>query len=170
VNGSVEPLGRILALDVGQRRIGVAVSDTGRTLARSLSVLHRRSKVEDFETLAQIVREQGAKAIVVGLPLSVDGTEGPQARRIRRYAAALSEALAAEGLAVPTVFHDESLSTVTASELMIAGGRKRRYRRRRIDAVAAAVILQDYLDTHLCSRRIHDPAAANAQDTGHGMA
>ena len=163
MKGSVEPLGRILALDVGQRRIGVAISDQGRTLARSLTVLHRRSKVEDFEALAQLIREQAAKAIVVGLPLSADGTEGPQARRIRRYATALSEALASRGLALPMTFHDESLSTVAASELMIAGGRKRRHRRRRIDAVAAAVILQDYLDTRLSSRQIHAPAAPNAQ-------
>ena len=140
--------GRILALDVGERRVGVAVSDETQTLARSLTVLHRRSKAKDFEDLARLAREQEARAIVVGLPLSLDGSEGPQARRVRRYADALGEALAAQGLTVPLVFHDESMSTVTAAEVMIASGRKRRHRRRQIDAVAAAVILQNYLDTH----------------------
>jgi putative Holliday junction resolvase len=146
VSPTGEPPGRILALDVGERRVGVAVSDESQTLARSLTVLHRRSKAQDFEALARLAREQEARAIVVGLPLSLDGSEGPQARRVRRYADALAEALAAQGLAVPLVFHDESLSTVTAAEVMIASGRKRRHRRRQIDAVAAAVILQNYLE------------------------
>ena len=143
----IEPRGRILALDVGERRIGLAISDETQTLARSLTVLQRRSKAQDFEALARLVREQDVRAIVVGLPLSLDGSEGPQARRIRRYATALSEALVAHGLVTPVIFYDESLSTVTASQLMIASGRKRRDRRDHIDAVAAAVILQDYLDT-----------------------
>lgn len=146
MNGETEHLGRILALDVGERRIGLAISDETQTLARSLMVLHRRSKAWDFKTLARLVREQAVAAIVVGLPLSLDGIEGQQARRIRRYAAALAEALAARGLDIPMVFQDESLSTVTAAEVIIASGRKRRDRRRHIDAVAAAVILQDYLD------------------------
>ena len=146
MSGDGELPGRIMALDVGERRVGVAVSDASQTLARSLTVLRRRSKAQDFEALARLVREHAVTAIVVGLPLSADGSEGPQARRIRRYADALAEALAAQGLAVPVILHDESLSTVTAAEVMIAAGRKRRDRRRRIDAVAAAVILQDYLD------------------------
>lgn len=149
MSGKTVPPGRILALDVGERRIGIAISDERQTLARSLTVLQRHSKTQDFEALARLVREQAVTAIVVGLPLSLDGTEGQQARRIRRYATALSEALAAQRLTAPLLFHDESLSTVTAAELMIASDRKRRDRRRRIDAVAAAVILQDYLDTRL---------------------
>ncbi|UCC63730.1 MAG: Holliday junction resolvase RuvX [Anaerolineae bacterium] len=148
VSPTGDPPGRILALDVGERRIGVAVSDESQTLARGLTVLHRRSKAQDFEALAQLAHEQEALAIVVGLPLSLDGSEGPQARQVRHYADALAEALAAQGLAVPLIFWDESLSTVTAAEIMIASGRKRRHRRSQIDAVAAAVILQNYLDTH----------------------
>ena len=141
-------MGRTLALDVGGRRIGIAISDETQTLARSLTVLQRRSKAEDFETLTHLVREQAVTAIVVGLPLLSDGTEGQQARRIRRYANALSEALAAQELNVSILFYDESRSTAIATEIMIASGRKRRDRRRHVDAVAAAVILQDYLDTH----------------------
>ncbi len=135
-----------MALDVGERRIGVALSDETQTLARSLTVLQRRSKAQDFAALARLARQHAVTAIVVGLPLSLDGSEGPQAQRIRRYAAALAGALAVEGLAAPLTFHDESLSTVAAAEAMVASGRKRRDRRQRLDAVAAAVILQDYLD------------------------
>jgi putative Holliday junction resolvase len=145
--------GRILALDVGERRVGVAISDEKQILARSLTVVHRRSKAQDFETLAQLVREHAVSAIVVGLPLDADGTEGQQARRCRRYAAALSETLVAQQLVTPLIFYDESLSTVDAAEIMIASGRKRRDRRRRIDAVAAAVILQSYLDSLSATRR-----------------
>ncbi len=146
MRGEARSPGRILALDVGDRRVGIAVSDETQTLARSLTVLHRRSKAQDFEALARLVRQHAVTAIVVGLPLSQEGAEGQQARRIRRYAEALGEALTAQGLDTPLVFHDESRSTVTAAEVMIASGRKRRDRRRRLDAVAAAVILQDYLD------------------------
>ena len=138
--------GRILALDVGDKRVGVAISDETQTLARSLMVLQRSSKAQDFETLAQLVREYNLVAIVVGLPLLADGAEGQQAHKIRNYALALSEALTAQELTTPLVFYDESYSTNTAAELMIAGGRSRRDRQQRIDAVAAAVILQNYLD------------------------
>lgn len=150
MNGETEFPGRILSLDVGERRIGIAISDETQTLARSLTVLHRHSKNQDFAALVRLVREQAVMAIVIGLPLSLDGTEGQQARYIRRYAATLAEALGAQGLEMPMIFHDESLSTITATEVMIASGRKRRARRHHIDAVAAAVILQDYLDT--CSK------------------
>ncbi len=138
--------GRIMALDVGEKRVGVALSDETQTLARSLTVLQRRAKAQDFEALAGLIRQHAVSALVVGLPLSRDGSEGHQAQRVRRYADALAGALAAGGLTVPLVFHDESLSTVAANQAMIAAGGKRRDRRRRLDAVAAAVILQDYLD------------------------
>lgn len=146
MSGESEFAGRLLALDVGERRIGIAISDETQTLARSLTVLHRRSKVQDFEALTRLIREHRVRAVVVGLPLSQDGSEGLQARRIRRYADAMAETLAAQGLETPMVFFDETLSTATAAEWMIASGRKRRDRRQDIDAVAAAVILQGYLD------------------------
>lgn len=138
--------GRALALDVGERRVGVAISDETQTLARSLTVLERGSGDEDLASLVALVCEYKVAMVVVGLPISLDETEGPQARRTRRYAEALSGALDEAGLAVPLIYRDESYSTATASKLMIASGRGRRDRRQRIDAVAAAVILQDYLD------------------------
>jgi putative Holliday junction resolvase len=137
---------RLLALDVGDRRVGVAVSDPSGLIATPLAVIHRASKVQDFAKVAQFVREQDATGVVVGHPLNADGSEGPQARRVERYAAALAEALHGQGLDVALVLWDERLSTVQAQEAMITSGRKARDRRRRIDAVAAAVILQDYLD------------------------
>jgi putative Holliday junction resolvase len=139
---------RMLSLDVGDRRVGVALSDETGLIATPLEVIHRTSKASDFARLIQLVREQGARELVVGHPLNADGSAGPQARRIERYAAALQDALRAEGLGVSLVLWDEGLSTQRAQETMIASGRKARDRRTRIDAVAAAVILQDYLDAH----------------------
>ncbi len=131
--------GRVIALDVGERRIGVAVSDPTGTLATPHTVIHRRSKAEDFEMVARLVIELEAERVVVGLPLSLNGEVGPQARRVSRYAQAL-----AQRLDVPVELHDERYSTVTADALLTESGRKRRVP---IDAAAAAVILQDYLDS-----------------------
>jgi len=137
-----------LALDVGDRRVGVAVSDATGLIAAPLTVIRRKSKAEDFARIARLVREQTAGEVIVGLPLNADGSSGPQARRVERYAAALEQALRAEGLDVPVRFWDERMSTRRAQEAMIAAGRKARHRRAHIDAAAAAVILQDYLDEH----------------------
>jgi putative Holliday junction resolvase len=137
---------RILALDVGERRVGVAVSDKAGLIAAPQAVVHRGSKAEDYAHFARLVREQEVETLVVGHPLNADGSAGPQAQRIERYAAALMEAFKAEGLEVPVILWDEYGSTRQAQETMIASGRKARQRRARLDAVAAAVILQDYLD------------------------
>jgi putative Holliday junction resolvase len=142
----------VVALDVGDRRIGVAVSDPGGTLATPHSVIVRRSKAEDFAALAQLVTAVGAGRVVVGLPLTLDGQMGPQARRVARYARALGAALG-----MPIELVDERYSTVEAAERLAqsnpahagaAQSARRSGRRRRtaIDAAAAAVILQDYLD------------------------
>jgi putative Holliday junction resolvase len=135
-----------LALDVGERRIGVAVSDLLGLMATPLAVLVRSSKAADFRQIGDLIREQQVEALVVGHPLNADGSAGPQAQRVERYATALEEALRAEGLAIPLRLWDEYGSTVRAQKAMIASGRGARNRRERVDAVAAAIILQDYLD------------------------
>jgi putative Holliday junction resolvase len=130
-----------LALDVGERRIGVAVSDPTGTLATPQGVIRRRSKVEDFAQVARLVAALGAERVVVGLPLTGQGEMGRQARQVARYAQALASALS-----VPVELHDESFSTVAAHTLLAEGGRKPRTP---VDAAAAAVILQDYLDEQI---------------------
>lgn len=137
---------KLLALDVGERRIGVAVSDPLGLIATPLTVIQRASKAADFRRMADLVREQGAEALVVGHPLHADGSAGPQAQRVARYALALEQALRDEGVDVPLLLWDEHGSTQRATEAMIASGRGMQDRRERIDAVAAAIILQDYLD------------------------
>ena len=135
---------RILGLDVGERRVGIAVSDPTGTVARPLRVLMRGSREEDFAAIAALVAEHDVGLVVVGQPLSLDGTEGPQARRVARYA----EALAA-GLGVEVVLWDERYTTVRAHEILAQ--RSKRKRRAgtggEVDSIAAAVILQSYLDS-----------------------
>jgi len=133
-----------LALDVGERRIGVAISDPSGTIARPLQTLARGSREEDFAAIAALVAEHGVGLVVVGRPLSLNGTEGPQARRVARYAEALTATLP-----VPVTAWDERFTTVTAEEILRQTRRKKRRARDKgeVDAVAAAVILQSYLDS-----------------------
>jgi putative holliday junction resolvase len=134
---------KLLSLDVGDRRIGVAVSDSMGLIATPLEVVKRASKVQDFRRIAALIREHEAIGLVIGHPLDDDGSAGPQAQRIERYVTALAEALRAEGLDLPIIFWDERLSTQRAEEVLALSRHKPP---RRIDAVAAAIILQDYLD------------------------
>ena len=133
---------RILALDVGEKRIGVAISDLSQSLARSLKVVQRGSRQEDFAAVARLVEEYEVEKVVVGYPRSLDGMAGAQAQRVERYAVGL-----AKSLTVPVLLWDERFSTVSAERLMREAGLRGKKKRERIDAVAAAVILQDYLDS-----------------------
>src|SRR5512143_3647536 len=101
----------MLALDVGERRVGVALCDETQTLARPLLTLHRASKQEDFARLAALCREHAVETVIVGLPKTLQGAEGAQAQRVRRYAAALQAALD-----LPIEFWDERFSSVDARE------------------------------------------------------
>ena len=133
-------MGRLLALDVGEKRVGVAVCDETQTLARPLLTLRRASKKEDFARLNTICREQQIEKIIVGLPKTLRNEEGPQARRVRRYADELQAALN-----LPIDFWDERFSSVDAEERLAAASRKARVKGE-IDSAAAAIILQEYLD------------------------
>lgn len=132
-----------LALDVGERRTGIAV---GERLARPLATLKRRSKAEDFAAIGRLVREHHVGTVVVGLPLNMDGSKGFQAAKVERYALHLRDALAEMGVAVDLVLWDERMTTEEAESRMIESGVRWSDRQQRVDAVAAAVILQSYLD------------------------
>jgi putative Holliday junction resolvase len=150
--------GPALGIDLGERRIGIAVSDRGRVLARPLVVLLRSGDAAaDHESIAALVEECGATIVVIGLPISLSGDEGTAARRARVEIAVL-----AERLAVPVVAKDERLSTVEAMRRLKEqipgararqrGGRARGPRRPVVDDLAAAIILQSWLDTKVVER------------------
>lgn len=133
---------RILALDLGERRIGVAVSDPTGTVARPVGVVERRSRAEDFAAIARLVAEHGAERVVVGRPLTLRGEVGPQARWVEAYVQALAEALP-----VPVELWDERYTTVAAQEILETTRRPGKRRcRGDVDAVAAAVLLQGFLE------------------------
>jgi putative holliday junction resolvase len=140
------PPGKILALDVGEARIGVATCDPLGLTVRPVTVIQRKSRREDFDRLAALIRQEGVETILCGLPLNMDGSEGPQAATTRKWAGKLVQALKhILGSAPPLLFWDERLSSFAADEILeeSARGKKKRIGQ---DAVAAAVILQDYLD------------------------
>jgi putative holliday junction resolvase len=133
-------VGRLLALDVGEKRVGVALCDETQTLARPLLTLTRASKKEDFARLAALCREHAIEKVIIGLPKTLRGEEGPQAQRVRRYASDLQTALN-----LPIEFWDERYSSVDAQERLTSASRKARAKSD-IDSAAAAIILQEYLD------------------------
>lgn len=133
---------RVVGIDLGTRRIGVAVSDPGGRLASPVQVLERSGDLEaDRRALSRLVTELEAERVVVGLPLSLDGTVGPAAR------AALDEVEAMGAhLEVPIETYDERFTTVTADQLLMDQKKNARQRRQSIDMAAAAVLLQAWLD------------------------
>lgn len=132
---------RILALDLGEKRIGVAISDETQLIARSYTVIERTSRAADFTQIAEIVAREGVGSLLVGLPVELDGAEGPFAEWVRDYSGAL-----AEYLGLDLTLWDESFTSKQASASMRARGIRARDQKEWIDAVAAAFILQDYLD------------------------
>jgi putative Holliday junction resolvase len=128
-----------MALDVGGRRIGVAVSDESGAIATPVGYVRREGG--DRAELRQLSERWRVERLVVGLPTSLSGREGPQAAEVRAYADALAAALD-----LPLDYYDERLTTAIAERALLATGARRARRREQIDATAAAIILQDYLD------------------------
>jgi putative Holliday junction resolvase len=131
---------RIAALDVGEVRIGVAVSDELGITAQGVSVVRRVGGRRDLEAIADVLRPYAPDRLVVGLPLSMSGAEGPQAARVRAFANDV-----ATHLGLPLEFWDERLTTVAAERTLLEADVSRRRRREVIDKVAATLILQGYL-------------------------
>jgi len=131
---------RIAALDVGDARIGVAVSDELGITAQGIGVVQRVGGKRDLEALSQMLGPYAPERVVVGLPLNMNGTEGPQAARVRAFA----DKVAAH-LGLPIEFWDERLTTVAAVRILLEGDVSRRRRKDLIDKVAAALILEGFL-------------------------
>ncbi|MDX1416345.1 MAG: Holliday junction resolvase RuvX [Candidatus Promineifilaceae bacterium] len=139
----METLGKVMALDLGEKRIGVALSDPSRTIAKSYAVLIRKSRKEDFQRYANIIAQEAIKLLVVGLPVPLSGIEGQRANWVRDYTADLRK-----HIEIPVEFWDESFSTKQAEASLRERGLRGKKIKERVDAVAAAFILQDYLDAH----------------------
>ena len=134
---------RILAVDPGEKRLGIALSDPTGTIAGPLAVLEHVARPVDAATIAQLAAENGAGLIVIGQALDDDNQPTPQSRKAQR----LAEAIRAQ-TGLPVELWDESGSTQVAQQARLALGVSRRKRRGHLDDLAATVILQDYLDAH----------------------
>jgi len=131
----------VLALDVGDRTIGVAVSDALGVAAHPVETIRRTKLAVDLERIASLVREREATEVVVGLPRMMDGSLGIQAEKVQAFADALIPEIP-----VPVTLWDERLSTVAAERALIASGLTRKRRKGVVDQVAAVFFLQGYLD------------------------
>ena len=138
--------GRLMALDVGTKTVGIATSDVLRSLATPLTTLNRGKLAADLATLAELVRKHEVKALVIGLPLNMDGSEGPRCQSVRQFATNIANHGAPALAAVPVVFQDERLSTAAVTRGMIDDyDMSRAKRAERVDAAAAAWILESAL-------------------------
>ena len=142
---------RVLGLDVGTKTIGVAVSDETGLIASPYETLARRGTVADVKALSALAEHFGAKQLVAGLPLEMDGTAGPSARRVQ----VLVDALRAAGFEVD--LWDERFSTSAAERVLIDADVSRRRRKQVVDKMAAAFILQGWLDAHRPAREDPEP-------------
>lgn len=133
---------RWLGLDVGDKTIGVAVSDPLNITAQAVEVIRRRSDDADFARLGELARQYEVTGIVVGLPRNMNGTLGPRSQLVRAFAA-----LTIERLGLPVREWDERLSTVAAQRSLLEADMSRAGRRKVVDKVAAAIILQNFLDS-----------------------
>ena len=154
---------RALGIDLGSKRIGIAVSDISGTIASALTTVHRSSsRRHDHAEIAKLVRDEEAELVVVGLPLSLDGTMGPAARSAEKEAGQLASVVG-----VPVAMYDERFTTVTAERGMLKAGLDARQRRKVVDKVAAAVMLQAWLD-HRAETWRREAAAGTPTDTQAG--
>ena len=140
------PDGRLMALDVGTRTIGVATSDALRMLATPLTTLKRGRLAADLAALAELIKKHEVKALAIGLPLNMDGSEGPRCQSVRQFAANIANHGPPALAALPVVWQDERLSTAAVTRGMIDDyDMSRAKRAERVDAAAAAWILESAL-------------------------
>jgi len=132
---------RILALDHGTRRVGVAVSDELQMIAQPLEYIAPEPFGDFLKRLKEILHEKEASLILVGMPRNMDGSYGPAALKVQEFVAALKNALT-----LPIKTWDERLTTVQAQKFLIQGGVRRDQRKQKVDKTAAAILLQSYLD------------------------
>ncbi len=135
------PRGRILAIDYGTRRIGLALSDPSQFLASSLETLHNNGTNKFIQTIIPLLKTNGVVVVVVGMPYNMKGDIGERGKQVQEFINTIRE-----GIKIPVLPWDERMSTVSAEKTMIATNKSPSKNRHKIDRVAAAFILQSFLD------------------------
>ena len=131
---------RVLAIDYGDARTGIAISDASGSIVGRTTVIHSRRPQQTAEAIAALVQESGAERLVMGFPRNMDGTEGPRAALYRAFAALLEEQTGQK-----PILWDERRTSIDAHQILHANGRKEKAHRKNVDAVAASLILEGYL-------------------------
>lgn len=138
---ALAPKARLMGLDLGEKTIGIALSDAGLTIASPYKTIKRKKFTIDAGDLLDMAAREGVGGFVIGLPLNMDGSEGPRCQSVRQFAKNL------EGLtALPITFQDERLSTMAVTKVLIEADRSRKRRKELVDKMAASYILQGALD------------------------
>ena len=132
---------KIVALDIGTVRIGIASSDIMEIIASPNPVYRRKNNSSDVTAVAEIINNLNAGQVVIGLPLKMDGSEGQSVQMAKDFGEELSKVIT-----IPIVYQDERLSTVEAQRILIESGMRREKRKDKVDSLAATIILQTYLD------------------------
>lgn len=132
---------KILSLDIGTVRIGIATSDIMEIIASAYETYRRKNLTEDVKYIASLVSKLEVGEVVIGLPLKLDGTEGQSVEMAKTFGDELAKLITC-----PIVYQDERLSTVTAQKILIESGMRREKRKDKVDSIAATIILQTYLD------------------------
>lgn len=132
---------KILSLDIGTVRIGIATSDIMEIIASAYETYRRKNLAEDVKYIASLVSKLEVGEVVIGLPLKLDGTEGQSVEMAKGFGEELAKLITC-----PIVYQDERLSTVTAQKILIESGMRREKRKDKVDSIAATIILQTYLD------------------------
>lgn len=132
---------KIVALDIGTVRIGIATCDIMEIIASAYEVYKRKTLNQDIEYIANVINSLSAGEVVIGLPLKMDGTEGQSVEMAKSFGEELSKLIS-----VPIKYQDERLSTVEAQRILIESGMRREKRKDKVDSIAATIILQTYLD------------------------
>ncbi len=137
----MQEMGKLICLDIGSVRIGIAQSDILHIVATPHSVYKRRTPYLDVRYIAELAEQLNAEKIIIGLPLKLDGTEGQSVQMAREFASKLSEQTI-----IPIEFQDERLSTVSAQRILLETNTSRKNRKGQVDQIAATIILQNYID------------------------
>ena len=133
---------KVLGLDIGEKRIGIAVSDELRCTAQGVSVMQRSGAAEDIGAIQELIKASQVSEVVVGLPKNMDGSVGEGAQKVLSFVSKLEEALS-----VPVILWDERWTTAEATRMLLQADITRRKRRKVVDKIAAVLILQGYLDS-----------------------
>lgn len=139
---------KCMSIDLGEVRIGIAVSDSMGIIANGLETYNRKNLNQDVDYMVKVIKDYNIKCCVLGLPINMNGTEGPRVEKSREFASLIEDKLKEQNIDCKIDYQDERLTTVSSERVLIESGMRRDKRKTVIDKIAATIILQTYLDCH----------------------